>query len=118
MSNKTRGRRAEFLARIFLRLKGYRILQKNFITGRGTTAGEVDIIAQKKNMIVFVEVKARGRLENALYAIKAPQQKRILTAARVYLAKNQACRDFDVRFDAVLVFGLFKIRHIQNAWQA
>lgn len=117
MSNKIKGRKAEFVARLYLRLKGYRILQKNFITGRGTTAGEVDIIALKKNTIVFVEVKSRGSLEKALYAIKAPQQKRILTAARVYLAKNCAYKDCDVRFDAMLVFGFFKIRHIQNAWQ-
>ena len=117
MNKKQTGNFAEFMARVYLRLKGYHILEKNYITGRGTTAGEIDIIALKKNVLVFVEVKNRKTLENALYAIKPQQQKRIINAAKFYLAKHSLYKKYDVRFDAVFVSG-FKLKHILNAWGA
>ncbi len=115
MNKKRKGNFAEFSARLYLRLKGYQIVEKNYITGRGTTAGEIDIIARKKNTIIFVEVKERKTLEDALYAIKPQQKKRILNAAKFYLAKHPFYQKFDVRFDAVFV-SFFRIYHIQNAW--
>ncbi|MBR2300046.1 MAG: YraN family protein [Alphaproteobacteria bacterium] len=115
MNKKQKGAYGEFLARLVLRLKGYRILQKNYITGRGVGAGEIDIIAKKGRCIVFVEVKERKTKENALYAIKPEQQKRIIRAARNYMAKHKAYQNFDVRFDAVLVSN-FCLTHIKNAW--
>jgi len=117
MNKKQKGFWSEFLARFLLRLKGYVVLEKNYVTGRGTTAGEIDIIAKRGKTIVFVEVKERKTKENALYAIKPAQQKRIMTAAQNYLAKHKKYQGFDVRFDAVLVSG-FAIEHIQNAWQS
>jgi len=115
MNKKQKGNFAEFYARCLLRLKGYRIIAKNFITGRGTTAGEIDIIALKQKTIVFVEVKERQTLENALYAIKPIQQKRIINAAKFYLARHAKYQTHDVRFDSVFVSKL-KIKHIKNAW--
>jgi len=102
MNKKQTGNFAEFMARVYLRLKGYHILEKDYITGRGTTAGEIDIIALKKNVLVFVEVKNRKTLENAFYAIKP---------------KHPLYEKHDVRFDAIFVSG-FKLRHILNAWGA
>lgn len=117
MNKKQKGNFAEFYARLFLRLKGYQILEQNMVTGRGTTAGEIDIIAFKNKTLVFVEVKERKTLENALYAIKPAQQKRIINAAKFYLSRHEKYQKYDVRFDAVFVSG-FKLKHIQNAWQA
>ena len=116
MNKKQKGNFAEFYARFFLRLKGYRIIEKNFITGRGTTAGEIDIIALKGKTLVFVEVKERHTFENALYAIKPYQQKRIINAAKFYIGRHPKYQIFNIRFDAVLVSQL-KIKHIKNAWQ-
>ena len=116
MNKKQKGNFAEFYARLLLRLKGYRIIEKNLITGRGTTAGEIDIIALKGKTIVFVEVKERQTLENALYAIKPMQQKRIFNAAKFYLQRHPKYQTYDIRFDAVFVSQL-KIKHIKNAWQ-
>ena len=116
MNKKQKGNFAEFYARLLLRLKGYRIIEKNFITGRGTTAGETDIIALKGKTLVFVEVKERKSLENALYAIKPIQQKRIINAAKFYLKHHAKYQSYDVRFDGVFV-SKFKIKHIKNAWQ-
>lgn len=115
MNKKQKGNFSEFFARCLLRLKGYMILEKNYVTGRGMGAGEIDIIAHKKKTIVFVEVKNRKSFEKALYALKKQQQQRIERAAEVYLAKHKKYQNDDVRFDVVLIGGL-KISHIPNAW--
>ena len=47
MNNYHSGHRAEFLARLLFRLKGYRILAANYVSGRGTHAGEVDFVAKR-----------------------------------------------------------------------
>ena len=65
MNNYHSGHRAEFLARLLFRLKGYRILAANYVSGRGTHAGEVDFIAKRGNVLVFVEVKKRTTLDKA-----------------------------------------------------
>jgi len=117
MNKKQKGHFAEFYARMFLRLKGYTIKEKNFITGKGTTAGEVDIIALKAHTLVFVEVKERQSIKNALYAIKPMQQQRIINAAKFYIARHKQYQNHNIRFDAVFISGI-RIKHISNAWQA
>lgn len=115
MNKKDKGNFGEFLAHLLFYFKGYHIVEKNYVTGRGTTAGEIDFIAKKRKTIVFVEVKARKQMETALCAITPQQQRRLKNAAKLYLAKHTKYFQYDVRFDAVFVAG-FKIRHIQNAF--
>lgn len=110
------GKIAEFLARCYMRLHAYKIVAVNVKTGRGTTAGEIDFVARKHNLLVFVEVKKRKHLNDALYAILPQQQKRIVTAAKVFLRQNPQYRNFDVRFDAIFIELPLKIKHIANAW--
>lgn len=118
MNSYRSGYAAEFLARCFMRFHGYRIVAKNYVTGRGTTAGEVDFIAIRAHTLVFAEVKKRKNVEAAAYAIKTAQKKRILTAAKVFLQKNPKYSGHDVRFDAILVKLPFCIKHIPGAWTA
>ena len=59
------GKAAEFLARLYLRCKGYHIIAANVITGKGTNAGEIDIIARRRKLIIFAEVKKRRTIEKA-----------------------------------------------------
>lgn len=80
------------------------------------SAGEIDFIAVRFKNIVFVEVKKRRDKEMAAYAVKPTQQKRIRTAAENFLAKHPAYRDYDVRFDVVLICFPHYFRHIQNAF--
>ena len=103
MKADAKGHWAEFLARLLFRLKGYRIVAVNYVTGRGTNAGEVDFVACRQNVIVFVEVKQRSSLEKAAYAVKPRQQRRIWRAAEAFLQKHPQYAAFDVRFDAVTV---------------
>ena len=49
-STYTQGLFAEFLARQYLRLHGFKILSKRYITGKNTNRAEIDIIAQKKGL--------------------------------------------------------------------
>jgi putative endonuclease len=118
MSNYLRGRRAEFLARLYMILHGYRIIARNYVIGRGTTAGEIDFIAKKGHCIVFVEVKERQTLDSAAYAISPNQQQRLIRGAECFIKNNPQFQGFDLRFDAVLIVFPWTVRHIKNAWTA
>ena len=116
MNNYHRGHFAEFLARVYLTLRGYHFVCRNFVTGRGTTAGEIDLIMRRGKTLVFVEIKQRQTLNAAAYAISEKQKQRIMRGAQSFLQKYPQYAGFDVRFDAVLIKLPFAVRHIQNAW--
>lgn len=118
MTNKINGKLGELAARWYMRLHGYRIVCRNQVIGRGTTAGELDFVACKGKVLVFVEVKERKNIEHAMVAISKQQQKRIVMAAQVFLQNHPQYDGFDIRFDAVFVKLPFTIVHIKNAWGA
>ena len=103
------------MARCYMRLHGFGIVAKNYVTGRGTTAGEIDFIAKRGNLLVFVEVKQRTTLDNAAYAISPTQQQRLIRGAKNFIKHHPQYRRYDLRFDAVLIELPFSIRHIENA---
>ena len=117
MKATNKGRLAEFLARSLFRISGYTILASNSRGLKGTGVGEIDFIAKRKNVIVFVEVKQRSSLENAAYSVKKEQQQRIWRAAEFFLQKHPAFQICEVRFDVVLVSLPFKIYHIKDAFR-
>ena len=119
--NKTsyeQGRGSEYWAMLFLFFKGYRILTRRFVFGRGTNAGEIDLIAYKKQTIVFVEVKRRKTYDEAAYAISTKQKQRIIKAAGAYLKYHPQYQQMNMRFDALLLYSSHLPVHIQNAWQS
>src|SRR3990170_3470106 len=85
---------AEARAAAWLMAKGYRILAKRF----RTPYGEIDLVARRRNLIVFVEVKARPSLDDAAYAVTPRQQARIIAAAQGWLMAHPEHADFDMRF--------------------
>ena len=117
MKARTKGRLAEFLARCLFRIQGYGIIAVDCRGQRGTGIGEIDFIAKRRNVMVFVEVKQRSSIENAAYSVKAEQQKRIWRAAETFLQKHPAFQTCEVRFDTVLISLPFKIRHIKDAFR-
>lgn len=117
MKADAKGYWAEFLARFLFRLKGYRIVAANYITGKRTGAGEIDFIARRQNVLVFVEVKQRSNIEKAAYSVFPEQQKRIWRAAENFISRHPSYAGFDIRFDVVLVSLPFKIRHIPDAFR-
>ncbi len=109
----TRGRRAEWLAAWWLRLKGYRILARDF----RTPLGEIDLIARRGRVLALVEVKARPTLAEAGEAIGPRQRARIGRAARAFLQHRPALGALDMRFDVVLVAPRRRPRHLMDAWR-
>lgn len=107
------GLRAERLAALLLRLKGYRILA----TRLKTPAGEIDMVARRGNALVIVEVKARADEAGAAEALQLRQLKRLERAAAHFLGRNPALASLDLRFDAVLVTPFRLPRHMKDAWR-
>lgn len=105
------GVKAEKMAVGYLRLKGYKILSERY----KTSYGEIDIIAQRKNVIAFIEVKARKTKEQALESITPKMRKRISDSALHYISHHNDT-DMDYRFDVISVTPPFTIHHLENAW--
>ena len=105
---------AESRAAAFLIAKGYRILARRW----RSRAGEIDIVARRRGLLVFVEVKARERFDDAAEAVLPRQQRRIVAAAEVWLAGHPDIGDTDIRFDVVLVAPRSLPRHIEAAFDA
>jgi len=106
-----RGRRAEALATWRLRLAGWRIVARNLKLPQG----EIDIVARRGEVVAFVEVKTRAALATAVEAVSARQRRRIRNAAAGFLARRPDLAGLVLRFDAVVVVGLWP-RHLPDAW--
>jgi putative endonuclease len=94
--------------------KGYHVLAKRFRTPHG----EIDIIARKRGLLAFVEVKARATLDDAAYAVTPRQQQRIINAAQGWLAAHPEHAEFELRFDAILIAPRSLPRHLMAAFDA
>jgi len=108
------GLSAETRAAAYLMAKGYRILAKRFRTPHG----EIDLVAKRRNVLVFVEVKARATLDEAAYAVTPRQQQRIIDAAQGWLMAHPEHAEFDMRFDAMLIAPRHLPRHLLAAFDA
>lgn len=107
-----RGYHAEWLAAFQLQLKGFRIVARRF----KTPVGEVDLIARKKQLIIFVEVKARANHQVALDSITPNAQRRIEAAANWWLSQQRDGGKLSWRFDVITVVPRRWPRHITNVW--
>ena len=116
--SQRQGRWAEAAAVLRLRLAGWGILGRHVVSGRGSGAGEVDIVARRGTVVAFVEVKFRPSLAEAAGAISPRQQGRISRAARHFLATRPDLAGCAARFDAVLVAPWRLPRHLADAWRA
>ena len=108
------GLSAEIRAAAYLMAKGYRIMAKRF----RTPYGEIDIVARRRSLLVFVEVKARASLDDAAYAVTPRQQQRIIDAAQAWLMAHPEHADFDLRFDVMLIAPRHLPRHLSAAFDA
>jgi putative endonuclease len=108
------GLSAEARATAWLMAKGYRILAKRF----RSPYGEIDIVARRRNLLAFVEVKARATLDDAAYAVTPRQQLRIIDAAQAWLMTHPEHADFDLRFDVMLIAPRHLPRHLLAAFDA
>jgi putative endonuclease len=105
---------AESRAAAFLIAKGFRILARRW----RSPLGEIDIVARRRHLLVFAEVKARASLDEAAEAVSDRQRRRIAAAADIWLAANPDETIRDIRFDAILVAPGKIPCHIPAAFEA
>ena len=105
---------AESRAAAFLIAKGFRILARRW----RSALGEIDIVARRRHLLVFAEVKARASLDEAAESVSDRQRRRIAAAAEIWLAANPDQTIRDIRFDAILVAPGKIPRHIPAAFEA
>jgi putative endonuclease len=108
------GLSAEARAAAWLIAKGYRILAKRF----RSPYGEIDIVARRRNLVAFVEVKARASLDEAAYAVTPRNQRRIIDTAQAWLMTHPEHADFELRFDVILIAPRHLPRHLLAAFDA
>lgn len=105
---------AESKACVYLIAKGYRILARRF----RTPYGEIDIVARRRGLLAFVEVKARASLDDAAYSVTPQQQQRIVAAAQAWLMTHPEHANFEMRFDVVLIAPKHLPKHLMAAFDA
>lgn len=113
------GAKGEKAAAKFLKKSGYKIKKVNYFSAHG----EIDIIAENKEYLVFVEVKSRKDSEENFInygypaeAVDKNKQKHIIYTARCYLQRYPI--DKAMRFDIIEVYlgESMRINHIENAF--
>ncbi len=109
------GKLGEELAVEFLQKNGYEILETNWVFQKA----EIDIIAQKENTIVVVEVKTRSSIEFGLPQdfVKPKKIQLLVKAINDYIVTKNL--DVSVRFDIIALYKegeVFKIEHIEDAF--
>ncbi len=106
------GRLAEWQAVWRLRLAGYSILARRY----KTNLGEIDVVARRRGVLAFVEVKARRDFDTGIFALHGRQFGRVARAASIFIARHPHHAVCSLRFDAVLVSGLWP-RHLPDVWR-
>jgi putative endonuclease len=109
------GKFGEELAVDFLQKNGYEILETNWTFQKA----EIDIIAQKENILAIVEVKTRSSIEFGLPQdfVKPKKIQLLVKAVNEYVISNDL--DVEVRFDVIAIYKEgkeYKIDHIEDAF--
>jgi len=107
------GLSAESRAALLLIAKGFRIRARRW----KSPVGEIDIVARRRNLLIFVEVKTRERLDDAAEAVTLRNKQRVAAAAQAWLAVHPRDASCNMRFDAMLVAPGKIPRHIPAAFE-
>ncbi len=118
MDNRTKGSWGEERAARYLRLRAYRILERNY----RCRLGEIDLIASRGRFLVFAEVKLRksDRFAEAREFVTRAKQERILATAQIWMQEHETT--LQPRFDVIEIYALegpdgrVRVNHIENAF--
>ncbi len=118
LSSGLLGKWGEAEAAKYLRKKKYKIVCVNY----RTRFGEIDIIAENKKSVVFVEVKLRktAKFAEAREFVTVKKQEKIRTTAQIWLSQNDTKKY--VRFDVIEIYapfgadGEYTLNHIEDAF--
>ena len=108
-----RGRLAESLCVWWLRLKGYRIVARDY----RVAVGEIDILARGGGALAAIEVKSRGDRGRANESLTPRQRRRIERAVGHFLVRRPDLARLAVRFDLMLVTPGRLPQHLIDAWR-
>ena len=101
---KNFGADGESSACTFLENRDFSIITRNFFAGR---SGEIDIVALKNDLLVFVEVKARNsdNFGGGIYSVTKSKIKKLRASAKIFLLKNPQYNtiEYTIRFDLIVV---------------
>ncbi len=116
MNKKITGNKGEDRACQFLKEKGFKVLERNW----RTRTGEIDIIVNKDDLIVFVEVKTIPNGTRDMLQRELNQQKlqRIVKTSKCFLIKHREYNSSYIRYDVIVLDmpGLPPVYHIENAF--
>lgn len=114
MNSHRLGVEGELKAIDYLKSNGYVILEKNY----RALGNEVDIICEKKGIVVFVEVKMRneGKFGTPMESVTLDKTGKIIKTARYYLQSRNLLDKCEIRFDVIGVQGN-KLEHIEDAFR-
>jgi putative endonuclease len=119
-SSRERGAIAEDIAADFVRLQGYTIVARNYRWRRG----EIDIIAKRDNVLVFVEVKMRQAETKGgtAFEVVGPKQQENIVRAALHFAASQYGEGVTLRFDVIGVTWAelehsLEVAHLKNAFE-
>ena len=118
LRSQARGRALEWTATIWLVIKGYRVLARNYVA----KGGEIDVIALSpsrwagKPILCFVEVRGRETFEAAAESVHAAKQLRLRRAAAAFVAQHRQWSHLPSRFDLVAIERHGGLRHVRRAF--
>jgi len=116
MNTKEIGNKGESKATDYLTSKGFSIIERNY----RTNGGEIDIIAGKDNVLVFVEVKSlpNGSPELLQTELNRRKLQRIVKSSKCFLLKHRQYSNSYVRYDVIVIDmpGYPDVYHIENAF--
>jgi putative endonuclease len=111
---RRRGRIGEQLCRWHLRLRGWRILACDW----RCPAGEIDILARRRDVLAVIEVKSRPDFATGAAALLPRQRRRIARATEAFLLMRPDLAAMAVRFDVMVVEPRRLPRHLPGAWRS
>ena len=121
VTTRQQGEYTEQLACDYLQQQGLRLIEKNF----NCKCGEIDLIMQHNDSLVFVEVRYRrnNNFGSAAESVTPNKQRKLLNTAALYLQQNPAYNNQPARFDIVSITGPLQqadidINWIENAFMA
>ncbi len=116
MSRRSVGNAGEDKACSYLEENSFRIIERNW----RTRYGEIDIIAEKEDVLVFVEVKAlpSGNVETLAHELDIRKQRKIIKTANFFLLSHRKYNNSKIRFDVLVIDlpNLPSVYHIQDAF--
>jgi putative endonuclease len=110
-SNKF-GLLAEIYAVIFLKLKFYKILERNY----RNKLGEIDIIAYKNKTLIAIEVKAQKKINSLEDVVSKNQLNRIKRSMNIFYSRKKYYGKFNIRFDLMVIRPYKLPLHLKNFW--